>query len=178
MQNSDDALQTGGVTVRLADAGMRPVIEQLGQLERHDLSQLTGDLPGPAGLFDFPRLSRFFTDADHDAYVIHSDGRLAGFCLIRAFEGAAMFIHAFFIVRALRRQGVGLAAATELMRSRRGRWAIAFLEENAPAARLWRQVATEVVGENWTQERRRHPDGVHTFTFIHVDVDQDECTPH
>ncbi|WP_326943210.1 GNAT family N-acetyltransferase [Amycolatopsis sp. NBC_01307] len=173
MQNSDDELRGGNVTFRLADAGLRPVVEQLGQLERHELSQWTGDLPGPTGLFDFPRLSRFFTDADHDAYVIYSDGRLAGFCLIRPFEGAATFIHSFFIVRALRRQGVGLAAATKLIRSRRGRWAIAFLEENAPAARFWRQVATEVVGEHWTQELRRHPDGVRTFTFLHVDVDQD-----
>jgi predicted acetyltransferase len=178
MQNSDDELRGGNVTFRLADAGLRPVVEQLGQLERHDLSQWTGDLPGPTGLFDFPRLSRFFTDADHDAYVIYSDGRLAGFCLIRPFEGAATFIHSFFIVRALRRQGVGLAAATELIRSRRGRWAIAFLEENAPAARFWRQVATEVVGEHWTQELRRHPDGVRTFTFLHVDVDQDRRIPH
>src|SRR3954468_20389526 len=173
MRNSEDGLRAGSVTFRLADAALRPVVEQLGQLERHDLSPWTGDLPGPAGLFDFPRLSRFFTDADHDAYVIYSDGRLAGFCLIRPFEGAAGFIHSFFIVSALRRQAVGLAAASELIRSRRGRWAIAFLEENAPAARFWRQVATEVVGERWTQELRRHPDGVHTFTFLHVDVDQD-----
>ncbi|WP_284746701.1 GNAT family N-acetyltransferase [Amycolatopsis sp. RTGN1] len=178
MQNSDHGLQAGGVTFRLADAGLRPVVEQLGQLEQHDLSQWTGDLPGPTGLFDFPRLSRFFTDADHDAYVIYSDGRLAGFCLLRPFEGTATFITAFFIVRALRRQGVGLVAATELIRSRRGRWAIAFLEENAPAARFWRQVATEVVGEHWTQELRRHPDGVRTFTFLHVDVDRDERILH
>lgn len=138
MQNSDDGLRAGGVTFRLADAGMRPVVEQLGQLERHDLSPLTGDLPGPTGLFDFPRLSRFFTDADHDAYVIYSDGRLAGFCLIRPFEGAARFIHAFFIVRALRRQGVGLARTGGMSLEAGG---------------------DEVVGENWTQELRRHPDG-------------------
>ncbi|MEV6622906.1 hypothetical protein AB0M83_07610 [Amycolatopsis sp. NPDC051106] len=81
-------------------------------------------------------------------------------------------------VEPLRRQGVGLAAAAELLRSRRGRWAIAFLEENAPAARFWRQVATEVVGERWTQELRRHPDGVHTFTFLHADVDQDGRVLH
>jgi predicted acetyltransferase len=132
---------------------------------------------GPAGLFDYPRLSRFFTDADHDAYLISSDSRLAGFCLIRPFDGEATIIHTFFILRALRRQGVGLAAATDLLRSRPGRWAIAFLEQNAPAARFWRQVATEVVGKNRTEELRRRPDGV-TFTFIHIDVDQDRRIPH
>ncbi|GAA3434884.1 GNAT family N-acetyltransferase [Kutzneria kofuensis] len=173
MQNGNDQTQPGRVTLRLADTTSRPVVERLGQLERHDLSPWTGDLPGYAGLFDYPRLSRFFTDADHDAYLIYSDGQLAGFSLVRPFDGGATFIHAFFVVRALRRQGVGLAAATDLLRSRRGRWAIAFLEQNAPAARFWKQVAAEVVGENWTEKRRHRPDGA-TFTFIHLDVDQDE----
>lgn len=52
------ACRAGGITLRLADASTRPVVERLAQLERHDLSRLTGDLPGPAGLFEFPRLSR------------------------------------------------------------------------------------------------------------------------
>jgi predicted acetyltransferase len=150
------------------------VIERLGQLERHDLSPFTGDLPGPDGLFDFPRLSRFFTDADHHAYLIHSDGWLAGFCLTRPFEGGASIIHSFFVVHALRRQGVGLAAATDLLRSRPGHWAIPFVEQNAPAARFWRQVATDVVGENWTHELRRTPHNGDTFTFLHIDVDLHE----
>jgi len=30
------------------------------------------------------RLPRFFTDPDHDAYLIYSGGTLAGFCLTRA----------------------------------------------------------------------------------------------
>jgi predicted acetyltransferase len=173
MQNSDDRIQAGRVTLRLADTSMRPVVERLGQLERHDLSPWTGDLPGPAGLFDYPRLSRFFTEADHAAYLIYSDGRLGGFSLIRPFDNGATFIHTFFVVRALRRQGVGLAAAIDMLRSRRGRWAVAFLEQNAPAARFWRQVATEVLGENWTEDIRRGPAGA-TFTFIHLDIDQDE----
>ncbi|SDU76277.1 GNAT family N-acetyltransferase [Jiangella alkaliphila] len=167
----------GGITLRLADTSMRPVVERLGQLERHYLSQFTGDQPGPDGLFDFPRLSRFFTDADHHAFLIHSDGRLAGFCLVRPFDDGASFIHAFFVVRALRRHGVGLAAATELLRSRRGRWVIAFMEQNAPAARFWRQVATEVVGDTWTEELQRAPDNGHAFTLLHVDVDRFERDP-
>lgn len=164
----------GSITLQPADASMRPVVERLGQLERHDLSQFTGDQPGPDGLFDFSRLSRFFTDADHRAFLIHSDGRLAGFCLIRPFDDGASFIHAFFVVRALRRHGVGLAAATELLRSRRGRWVIAFVEQNAPAARFWRQVATDVVGDTWTEEHQQAPGDRHAFTLLHVDVDRFE----
>jgi predicted acetyltransferase len=174
MQNKDSERRPGRVTLRLADTSMRSAVERLGQLERHELSRFTGDLPGPDGLFDFPRLSRFFTDADHHAYLIHSDERLAGFCLIRPFDGGSSFVHAFFIVRALRQQGVGVAAATDLLRSRRGRWAIAFVEENEPAARFWRQVATDVVGDSWTPELRRAPNTGRMFTFLHVDVDQHE----
>ncbi|WP_141711771.1 GNAT family N-acetyltransferase [Jiangella alba] len=96
-------------------------------------TRFTGDLPGPDGLFEFPRLSRFFADDDHRAFLIHSHGQLAGFCLVRPFDDGASFIHAFFVVRALRRHGVGLAAATELLRSGGGRWVIAFVEQNAPA---------------------------------------------
>lgn len=172
MQNEESGCRGGSISVRLVDIAMRPVVERLGQLERHELSQFTGDLPGPDGQFDFPRLSRFFTEPDHHAYLIHSDEQLAGFCLIRPFDGGASFIHAFFVVRALRQQGVGLAAATDLLRSRHGRWAIAFVERNEPAARFWRQVATDVVGDNWTHELRRTPDNGRTFTFLHVDVDQ------
>ncbi|MEC3979615.1 GNAT family N-acetyltransferase [Amycolatopsis sp. H20-H5] len=174
MQNKDSGRRSGSVTLQLADTSMRPVVERLGQLERHELSQFTGDLPGPDGQFYFPRLSRFFTDADHHAYLIHSDNQLAGFCLIRPLDGGSSFIHAFFIVRALRQQGVGLAAATGLLRSRRGRWAIAFVEQNEPAARFWRQVATDVVGDNWTPELRRTPNTGRAFTFLHVDIDQHE----
>lgn len=172
MQNSDGGRRAGRIALRPADASMRAVVERLGQLERHDLSQFTGDQPGPDGEFEFPRLSRFFTDADHHAFLIHADGQLAGFCLIRPFDDGASFIHAFFVVRALRRQGVGLAAAIELLRSRRGRWVIAFVEQNAPAARFWRQVATDVVGDNWTQELHRAPGNDHAFTLLRVDVDQ------
>ena len=72
------------------------------------MSELVGFLPGPDGLFEFPS----------------------------PFDDESTFIHAFFVVRALRRQGVGRAAAVDLLRSRRGRWAIAFLEENDSAARV------------------------------------------
>ncbi|MBE1498170.1 putative acetyltransferase [Amycolatopsis lexingtonensis] len=174
MQKKDSRSHPGSVTLRPADTGTRPVVERLAQLERHELSQFTGDLPGPDGQFDFPRLSRFFTEAGHHADLILSGEQLAGFCLTRPFDGGSNFIHAFFIVRALRQQGVGRAAATGLLRSRRGRWAIAFVEENEPAARFWRQVATDVVGDTWTSELRRAPNTGRAFRFLHVDVDRHE----
>lgn len=164
------------VTLRRADAGQWPTVEALDQLEQHDLSPWTGDRPGPTGRYDSAHLTRYFTEPDHAAHLIHADGQLAGFCLTRPFEGGSTFIHAFFVVRALRRSGVGQAAATELLRSSGGRWTIAFLEENAPAAVFWRRVATGLVGSAWTQHARPAPDGVHTFTFVTLDLGEPRLT--
>jgi predicted acetyltransferase len=138
------------------------VVERLAQLERHDLSDLTGELPGPTGLYDL-RLARFFDEPDHAAHLIYADERPVGFSLVRPFEDRA-FVHAFFVVRAVRRQGVGAAAARELLRSQ-DRWAIAFREDNAPAARFWRQVA----GETGREAGRPGPDK-QAFTFIYVGI--------
>ena len=169
----DVPTRPGTVTLRLADAGARPVVERLAQLERHDMSQWAGFLPGSDGVFDVPRLERFFEDADHDAYLIYTGNTLAGFCLVRPFQGGSSFIHAFFVVRALRGSGVGLAAAVALLRSRGGRWAIAFVEENDVAARFWRKVASQVAGESWSERRETAPHGGQTFTFVEVDMDRD-----
>jgi predicted acetyltransferase len=158
------------VTLVPADPAQRPVVERLAQLERHDLSELMGWLPDDAGLFEVPRLDRFFTDSDHQALLIRADGALAGFCLVRPIEDGVSFIHSFLVLRGLRRHGVGRAAAAELLHRRRGRWAIAFLEQYEEAGGFWRAVARDVAGSDWTEGRRTSPDGEHLFAWIEIDL--------
>ncbi len=145
-------------------AADREVVERLAQLEQHDLSVFTCALPGPDGRFDVPRLPRFFSDVDHRAFVVDDRGGPVGFCLVRPFEGGASFVHSFFVVRAVRRRGVGSAAAAELLRTHGQKWVIAFVDEHAVAARFWGQVATDVAGDAWASEQRTH--GGTGFTFI------------
>lgn len=166
------AFGPGPVSVRLAGPAERVVVERLAQLEQHDLSAVAGFLPRADGLFDVPRLERFFTDADHNAWLVRSGDTLAGFCLTRPFDDGSTFVHAFFVVRALRRRGVGRAAATELLRSRGRRWSLAFLEQNQAAARFWREVASDVAGTSWAEEVRPAGDGSRTFTFLTLDAGQ------
>ncbi|MGW8952338.1 hypothetical protein [Streptomyces sp. NPDC055709] len=80
-----------------------------------------------------------------------------GFILTRPMAEGGTSISAFFVVRALRRQGVGRQAALQLLRSRPGAWATAFQEANAGAARFWREVATAAVGSAWYEETRPVP---------------------
>ncbi|MFN8167796.1 MAG: GNAT family N-acetyltransferase [Candidatus Nanopelagicales bacterium] len=158
------------VTCERVGEQARPVVERLAQLERHDLSGLGGWVPGDDGLFEVPRLHRFFDEPDHDAYLVRSDDALAGFALVRPFEDGAHFIHSFFVVRSLRRHGVGRAAAGQLIRGTGGLWAIAFLEEYAAAGAFWRTVARDVAGQRWTEGRRTSPDEKQVFSWIEIDL--------
>ena len=135
----------------------RAIVERLAQLERHDLSEFRGTLPNADGTYEIPWLPLFFEDPERRAYLIHFEGALAGFALTRPLEGEATSITAFFIVRALRRMGVGHHAALKLLRQQPGRWGIAFQEANPGAARFWRRVATDAVGSDWVEEPRPVP---------------------
>lgn len=139
------------VALRAAGAAHRTLVERLVQLEQHDLSALTGDLPDDDGLFPVA-LDRFFTDPGCAAYLIDDDGAPIGFALVRPVEGTA-FVHSFFVVRSLRRRGVGAEAAAQLLATDAGSWTIAFLERYDAAARFWRDVVART-GCPWTEEQR------------------------
>ncbi len=100
--------------VELVPAGRsdRAVLENLGQLYRYDLSESYGLLPNPDGTFNNRRLDLFRGKADPEdrAWLIKVADGLGGFVMSRPI-GDAMTISDFFVVRALRRTGVGRAAA-------------------------------------------------------------------
>ena len=63
----------------------------------------------------------------------------------------------FFVVRAMRGQGVGRAAAEALFALHPGIWEIPFQEENPAAARFWRGVAAHAARHGVREERRPVP---------------------
>ena len=67
----------------------------------------------------------------------------------------------FFVIRAVRREGIGQAVAAELLRRYPGAWEIGLKEENRGAPEFWRRVATDVVGETWREELRPVPGKPH-----------------
>lgn len=150
-------IDPGDVTIREVGPAERLVVERLGQLERHDLSEFRGSTPGPDGLFAFDWLAASFEEPGRHVYLIHRGPTLAGFVLTRLLPDGSISIVAFFVVRALRRRGVGRRAALELLRSRPGAWSIAFQEDNPSAARFWRRLVTAAVGTDWTEELRPVP---------------------
>ncbi|WP_405115005.1 GNAT family N-acetyltransferase [Micromonospora sp. NBC_01405] len=144
------------VILQVATAQLWPVVERLGQLYRHDLSEFRGMVPRADGLFAFDQLPSFLGAADRVAHLIRWGRTVAGFALTRHPSDGPSSVAAFFVVRALRRRSVGHRAASELLHGRPGGWEITFQEENPGAARFWRAVAASV-GTGWREERRPVP---------------------
>jgi predicted acetyltransferase len=143
------------VTLETAAPERRAALENLFQLYTHDFSDFwtdraDGELEEDGRFPPYLHLASYWTDADRTPLLIRAGGRLAGFALINGFSHSGLPLdHAvaeFFVVRKHRRSGVGFAAATEIIRSRRGQWELAVARRNTGALPFWRRVASAVAG--------------------------------
>ena len=157
------------VTICPATTEEWPVVERLAQLERHDLSQFRDYVPRADGTYAFDNLDLFRAEPGRQAWLIRYGLTLAGFALTRPLESGGTSMYAFFIVRGLRRHGLGLQAAQELLRLIPGVWGIAFQDENADAQPFWEHVATEAVGDRWQLERVAGPEGHTADIWLRLD---------
>jgi len=150
---------------------LRPVVERLWQLYRHDLSEFRGSLPAADGLFPLRLLLPYLDDPDRRTYLIEDGGPPLGFAFVSRLAEGPLLMSEFFVVRAARRTGVGRAAALEVLGCHPGRWEIPFQEENPGAARFWRGVAAAVAGDTWSEERRPVPGKPHIPDDVWITLD-------
>jgi predicted acetyltransferase len=145
-------LPTRPVELSAVDRSHRAVLENLGQLYRYDLATAYQHLPNPDGTFNNRRLDLFLAGADPAgrAWLVTAGGWLCGFVMTAPAADGGMSISDFFIVRALRRSGVGREAARQVIDMTPGRWSIGFQSYNPGAQPFWEQVATEVARNAWT----------------------------
>ncbi|MFI8523248.1 GNAT family N-acetyltransferase [Promicromonospora sukumoe] len=150
------------LTIRPTTPVDQPVLERLWLLFRHDMSEISGALPDPSGQFRRERLDAAFTDPGWRGVVAHLEPDGAppspvGFALVRGLDGPTRVLSSFFVVRGVRRIGVGRELAAHVLAAFPGRWEIAFQDANPPAVRFWRAVAADAVGVAWTEEHRAVP---------------------
>jgi predicted acetyltransferase len=140
------------VALTLVDRSHRAVLANLGQLYRHDLSAAYGQLPNADGTFNNRRLDHYLTgaDASQQMWLITVGGALGGFALTRETEDGGRTISDFFVVRALRRTGVGREAARQVIAMTPGRWRIGFQTYNPGAEPFWKLVATDLAADTWS----------------------------
>jgi len=132
------------VTVARASRSDEPALANLMSLYMHDFSEVFGTAPGPDGRFTYDRLPLYFSEEGRTPFLIRADSSLAGFALVSrgsVFGGGpdVRDLSEFFVVRGLRRRGVGLAAAAAVFRAFAGPWEVRALDRNPGAGDFWRQ---------------------------------------
>jgi predicted acetyltransferase len=147
-------------------------LENLLQLYVHDFSELLGLTPGEDGRFSYPKLPLYWREEGRTPFLVRADGHLAGFALVSrgslvSGDPTVWDVAEFFVVRGVRRRGVGLAAAEALFATRAGTWEIRVMPLNASAQRFWQRAVEHAAkgayrAEPWTRE-----DGTvwHVFRF-------------
>jgi predicted acetyltransferase len=137
-------------SLELLRSSDQALVENLWQCYQHDLSEFRGSLPGPDGRYKNSRIAKYLNSPDRSAYLISVDGAPAGFVMIREHDESSRVLGEFFVVRPLRRQGLGRTVATEVISRHPGRWELAFQEANERAARFWTNLASRLAGTAWT----------------------------
>jgi len=130
------------------DDGTRQVLENLFQLYVHDFSSFVPMDVGDDGRFEVTLADAWWTEDDHHAYLVHEDGTLRGFALVRrgsrvTDDRAPMDVAELFVVRAGRGRGLGAKVVQTLFDAFPGRWEVRVRNGNAPALAFWTSVVSD-----------------------------------
>lgn len=145
-------------------------LKNLLQLYIHDFSEFLGIRPSEKGWFSYPALPLYWSEVGRNAFLVRSGGGLVGFALVSqgsvvTGDSAVFDVSEFFIIRGVRRQGVGMAAAHELFRSFSGEWEVRVAEYNVAAQHFWRNVIEKFSGGRFTIESWTRDDGSKSKVF-------------
>jgi phosphinothricin acetyltransferase len=141
-------------------AEAKPLAWRLLQLSLHDFSEFDGRGPGESGEFVYDYFEHYWDPAlsgreAREAYFLKADGLLAGFAFLRQLLDGRWQVAEFFVLRAFRGRGVGLAAAAALFARHPGAWEVAVHPRNTPAQRFWQRALATVGATDW--ETRAQP---------------------
>jgi predicted acetyltransferase len=151
-------MMTGTVMIERVGTHERDVLWRYLQLYIYDMSRFTG--AGLVdGLFPYPRFDAYFADRGRCAFWAEVEGEIAGFALQRFDAGdGCNEVAEFFILNRLRRQGLGLAFARQLLARAPGPWKLHQLASNAPAIAFWHRVLDGFAA--YSEAPLGYPDGV------------------
>lgn len=138
---------TAHIEVSPATPVQEPIMANLLELYAHDFSQFHHLELDDNGRFGYEKLRRYWSEPVHLPLLFKVNGRLAGFALIKrgseiSDNSAVWDVAEFFIVRAHRRQGIGIRLAHELWRRFSGPWEVRVMESNGAALKFWERAIT------------------------------------
>jgi len=144
------------VQLQLVTREQETPLTNLLELYLHDMSEFVPIRISDQGRFGYAWLPMYWAEPDQRfAYLIHSDEGLSGFVLVGPDSSGvnpdALEVSEFFVLRRLRRSGVGRAAAHALWRERPGPWVVRVSDGNPVGRVFWARVVSEFVGMRFTE---------------------------
>lgn len=133
----------------------RPVLANLIELYRQDISQFDGREIGEHGLYGYRYLDHYWTEPGRHPFLNHVDGQLAGFDLVSIpdlNDAPKAHVSKFFVMRKYRGMGVGEAIAHDVFRRFPGHWQVSQAAKNIAAQRFWRTVIGRFTRGVFTEE--------------------------
>ena len=151
------------VLVRASESD-QPTLANLLHLYVHDFSEFLGTTPSKQGWFSYPNLPHYIQEESRAAFLIQAADNLVGFALtsrgsLVSGDPEVSDVSEFFVVRGVRRHGVGRAAAHELLSTVPGVWEVRVNESNGPAQYFWRRVVEQYTGGSFSLEPWMRDDG-------------------
>jgi predicted acetyltransferase len=145
-------------SVRIVPAAreQEPILANLLELYIHDFSEFHAVELGQDGRFGYKDLPEYWSEPDHHPFLITVDDKLAGFALVKKARGlsgddqvaehSVWDMAEFFIVRAYRRHGIGLAAAHLVWHQFPGSWQVRVMHSNRAALKFWQRAINTFTG--------------------------------
>jgi predicted acetyltransferase len=151
MANTRTALPAD-VEVVPASPEQESILANMLELYAHDFSEFVDLKLGADGRFGYERLPLYWKEINRYPFLIKAGDRLAGFVFVHrgsevSHEADVWDVAEFFIVRGLRRLGLGTRAAHEIWKRFPGRWEVRVMERNRKAKEFWGRAIKEFLGE-------------------------------
>ena len=140
------------------------IVAWLWQCFRQDLSPIVSGLPYADGRYQTGELAAFPTPdgAGYMAWRPHpntGEDAPIGFALVDGLTSERRSLVALWVAPVVRRDGVGLQLALDVIARHPGPWVVAFQRENNSAGTFWRRVADAAFGTAGWREDVRHIPG-------------------
>lgn len=167
----------GALTLDRYTPSDRALLRNLELLYSHDFSEMMALTLKPDGHFlSDEQFAHFFLDT-FAAFIIRLDGLPVGFALVdnksQLTGNPNVFdVLQFFVLRGVRRHGVGARAAKMLWQLYPGNWEVRQIDENKAAQGFWRRTIHDYTQGQYTESTWQDEDGggvVQRFTSPHIE---------
>jgi predicted acetyltransferase len=166
------------VVLELATQAGAALLSNLLQLYIHDMSEIFAVEIGAEGRFSYDKLPLYWSgDERHFPFLIRSGVRIAGFALVTRGSPVTdnpedLDLAEFFVLRRLRRSGVGRRAAVLLWDHVPGHWIVRVSEGNRGGLLFWEAVIRDYTHGAFSERTLPGtPNGWRVFSFKSAKVE-------